>query len=578
MPSQLGSCTSWREPDLSCHEYHADGSRFAPCIPEYLHCFCRVHAIEAYAVSDREPALPFRITCAPGSEGPSSTMAALTTDSAHISPLSTPPAERAAAAHVMSLNLDSAAGSIAARTQAQRPAEVTDSAREPSPATPGLSSDTRGPTPVPNEAGSSSRASADAAAPRASPDAEPPGGATPLVASLTDWAPSRSLVPQNAPDTDRAPSGSSVSQQAPYVVRAPSGLLFSENAPDTARSAPSAAWPASADAPVKTFVAARQGSLPVMPDTSSGLQARPTSALSTFMAQHAAQLPVSAPPHGDALLGTSDLSPMVLHVPPAPPEASAGMPTDSDGANLLDADHSRVSNAVLIEGTESEHQPHDPYGIKGAAEARSTGDGAGRAASAGSMCCPADIIAVAEGSVPAEAPSGNPGSRLSPADPTAAVTGSWPAEAPTVGAADAGPHSEVRNQAAARPDVASDEATTLLQGAESSSKAPTPVAGQPAWTLLPANPDGECMVLFWCPCMPSHCIDTCHQRVDQHPMQVKRAWQILIEPVPCLLCTRRCQAIGISWLGTAGVVCASDSICRGHGSYPSMDQLSTMPT
>ncbi|KAK9825486.1 hypothetical protein WJX74_000945 [Apatococcus lobatus] len=382
----------------------------------------KVHALEAYAVSEREPALPFRVIRTPDTEVQSGIVPRAR--QAHPYPDGIAPAD-VAPSQVMPLNLDSAAGSTVARPMAQQLKELADSARESGPGDPELSD-------MPDAAVTPPTASADTAA--ASQCAEPAATdmTMPLVASLTDWASSESLSPPGRSDTSPA--------------------------------APSATWPASAEAPVKTFVLAQHDE----PRSALGIslepQARPTSALSTFMAQHDAQLPALTPHHGDALLGGSSLSSTVVHVPPthmgahvAPAEHdAAGVASEPKEPTVL-AKGDRLVSPVAGSGD----QPHVTIASQAAAHDHARGK------AVESRLDPSASVDAAD-----EAPPGTLPENASPAHAVAA------------------PHRELTGAAAAEPGQEPEAAMTLLEGPESRSEAPAPVAEQPAWTLLPPNPEG----------------------------------------------------------------------------------------
>ena len=374
-------------------------------------------------MSDREPALPYRVIRTPDTEGEQTVVPSddhqAQTSSTGIATADVAPSQ------VMPLSLLSAAASIASGTQAQQHNGVTDSARE---SAPGDSE----PSQTPDEPIAPPRACADAAATIRS--AEPAHTAMPLVASLTEWTNTKHRIPQAA----------------------------------------SAAWPASTETPVKTFVPAQHDDSRSTSGATPELQARPTSALSTFMAQHDAELPAVTPRHGDALLGGSDLSPVVAFVPPSQQQAAAGMAAESPRVGLLTEGDNKTINVTPAEHATSVPQPQNFDEGQAAAQA----DARGRSDSAEPSRMPTPLADAA-----IRPPAGSLPQNDLPQSKGAA------------------PHPELTGGAAVQPGQDTDEAMTLLDGAETSSGAPAQMAGQPAWTLLPPNPEGNDMALL---CVPAY--------------------------------------------------------------------------
>ena len=368
-------------------------------------------------MSDREPALPFRVIRTPDTEG-ERTLVPSDDHQAHTSSTGIVPAD-VAASQMMPLDLSSAAASIAPRTQAQQHDGVTDSARESGPGD-------SGPSQTPGEPMAPPRACADAAA--TTPSAESAHSAMPLVASLTECTNAKPMLPQAA----------------------------------------SAAWPASTETPVKTFVPAQDDDPKSTSGASPELQARPASALSTFMAQHDAELPALTPRPGDAVPGGPDLSPVVASAPLSQQKAAAGVPSESTRVDLLARGDNQVINVTPAEDATSVPQPHHTDAGQAAAQADAQGMSASEPSLLPTFLAEA-AIKPAAGALPQN-------------------------EHPA-------PHPDLTGEAAAQPRQDTDEAMTLLDGTENSSEAPAQMAGQPAWTLLPPNPEGDFMALL---CVPAY--------------------------------------------------------------------------
>ena len=352
---------------------------------------CRVHALEAYAVSDREPALPYRIIRTPDTDE----QASLLSPTAPGTEVVPPGANQPQTLQVISLEEDSAVESGTTSGQVQlsesnpsNPAMTQVSQADSSPEMPGQQ---------PREA------EADAVC------------RTAIESSL-----------EGSPDSNKA------------VL-----LAASTSVPG--------AWPESVNAPVKTFVPAMSEDADSTPARSADEGADYGAALTSFMAQHGEQRPADAQPsldasHGDTLICTPNLEPVVTFVRPA---AEASSMTNANNHEASGPDF-RSDMALAPEsqhaGSQAGSSPPLSKQVQSAAHQTSGADKPGLPA--------------------ARHDDGNAAGLPQPKDPVAAAAlGSSMADAP--GAAEMSHDLESGGN-----DVQSEH-------------------GRPAWTLLPPDPEGE---------------------------------------------------------------------------------------